>query len=365
MSKIPFMDLSRQYHTYKNEFLSAIEEVCNETSFSGGRFVEKFENEFANYLGVQFCACVNSGTSAIHLAMLALGIRETDEVIVPANTFIASAWGAAYIGAKPVFVDCRDDTWEIDTEKIEEKITSRTKAVVGVHLYGQPFDFDGVNAVAKKHGLYVIEDCAQAHGAEYKGKKCGTLGDVGCFSFYPGKNLGGFGEGGAVTTSQETIDRTVRILRSHGAEKKYCHEMLGYNMRMDGIQGAVLSVKLKYLEEWNRRRWEIAERYLKEIQNPRIRLQEHPDNTKSVFHLFEVEVDGRDDFLEYCETNGICCGQHYPIPCHLQQAFSYLDYRRGDCPNAEQLADKCISLPMFPELTDDEVSRVIDICNDF
>ena len=362
---IEFMDLSRQYDKYKNEFLHTIEAVCSETAFSGGKFVEYFEKEFAEYIGSEYCSCVNSGTSALFLAMKAIGIEENDEVIVPANTFIASAWGVAYVGAKPVFVDCTKDTWEIDASKIEASITKNTKAIIGVHLYGQPFDFDAVKDIAQKYQLPIVEDCAQAHGAEYKGKKVGQLGDIACFSFYPGKNLGGYGEGGAVTTNNKQYYDKINILKNHGASKRYYHDVIGYNMRMDGIQGAILSCKLKYLDEWNQRRREIAGKYKREIMNPKIILQDVPQSVLPVYHLFEIKVDDSKKFAEYMSNNGIICGRHYPVACHLQKAFAYLGYKKGSIPNAEELAEGCISLPMFPELTDEEAEKVINVCNSY
>lgn len=362
---IEFMDIKRQYNLHKAEFLEAIENVCEETAFSGGKYVEKFEKEFAQYIGTEYCSCVDSGTAALFLAVKALGISEGDEVIVPANTFIASAWGAVHAGATPVFVDCTSDTWEIDANKLEEKITKRTKAIIGVHLYGHPFDFDEVNRIAKKHGLYVIEDCAQAHGALYKGRKVGTLGDIACFSFYPGKNIGAFGEGGAITTNNAEYYNTVNLLKNHGSSVRYHHDVVGYNMRMDGIQGAVLSTKIKYLDEWNQKRREIAARYKEQIRNSKIIFQKVSESVVSAYHLFEIQVDDSEKFMKYMNNKGILCGRHYPIPCHLQKAFAHLGYTVGDMPNAEKLAMHCITLPLFPELTESEVSRVIAACNEY
>lgn len=362
---IEYMNLSRQYEKNKNEFLNVIEEVCKETAFSGGKFVERFEKEFADFIGSQYCSCVNSGTSALFLAMKALGIGENDEVIVPANTFIASAWGVVHAGAKPVFVDCTSDTWEIDASKIEAGITEKTKAIIGVHLYGQPFDFDAVKAIAQKYQLLIVEDCAQAHGALYKGRRVGQLGDIACFSFYPGKNLGGYGEGGAITTNNKDYYDMINMLKNHGSSIRYYHDLIGYNMRMDGIQGAILSCKLKYLEEWNQKRREIADRYHGEIINKKITCQDVPSFVLPVYHLFEIKADNSKKFIEYMRDNGIMCGRHYPVPCHLQKAFEYLGYHRGSIRNAEDLSDKCVSLPMYAELTDEEIGKVIAVCNDY
>lgn len=363
MSTLNFMDLKRQYALHKEEFLEAIEKVCNDTAFSGGTYVKKFEEEFESYLGVKYCVAVNSGTSALFAAFKALGIGNGDEVIVPVNTFIASAWGPAHCGATPVFVDCTEDTWEIDSTKIEEKITEKTKAIVGVHLYGHPFDFDSVKRIAEKYHLKVVEDCAQAHGAEYKGKKVGTLGDVACFSFYPGKNLGAFGEGGAVVTNDPDLCKKLELLRNHGSDIRYHHDIVGYNLRMDGIQGAILSVKLRYLDEWNAARRKIAGRYNAEIHNTRIRKENVSDEVIPVYHLYEIMVDDVQKFVAYMEDHGVVCGRHYPIPCHLQKAFSHLGYREGDLPVGERLASHCVTLPLFPEMETEEIDKVITLCN--
>lgn len=357
------IDLSRDYHRHKEEFMSAIEKVCEETAFSGGKYADQFAAEFAHYLGCSYATGVNNGTSALHLAMLALGIGPGDEVIVPANTYIATAWGVTYTGATPVFVDCTPDTWEIDPSKIEEKITDRTKAVIGVHLYGQPFDYDAVREIAGRHQLYVVEDCAQAAGAEYKGIKTGHLADIGCFSFYPGKNLYAFGEGGANTTDNKEWMDQINVLKNQGCRVRYYHEVVGYNMRLEGIQGAVLSVGLKYLDDWNQRRIELGRRYDSEIVNPLFVKQFHPADTKHVYHLYEVQVPDPEHFLGYMLDHGVECNRHYPVPCHLQKAYQNLGYRPGDCPNAEKLAAHCATLPMFPEMTDEEADLVIDLCN--
>ncbi len=359
------IDLARDYQRHKAEFQSAIEEVCERTAFSGGYYADKFASEFADYIGVKHMTGVNNGTSALHLAMLALGIGAGDEVIVPANTYIATAWGVSYTGAKPVFVDCTADTWEIDPEKAEAAITDRTKAIAGVHLYGQPFDFNAIQAIAKKHGLYTIEDVAQAAGSEYEGRKTGSLADISCFSFYPGKNLYCFGEGGAVGSNNAAWIDKINVYKEQGCRVRYYHEVVGYNMRLEGMQGAVLSVGLKHLDAWTARRIEIGRRYDAEITNPLIKKQFHPENTKHVYHLYETQVPDPEHFLSYMAENGIECQRHYPVPCHLQEAYRDLGYKRGDCPNAEELADHCATLPMFPEMTDDEVSCVIEKCNGY
>lgn len=358
------IDLTRDYKKHEEEYINAIRMVCEETAFSGGRYADKFDKEFAEFVGTKYAQGVNNGTSALHCALASLGIGVGDEVIVPANTYIASAWGVTYTGATPVFVDCTPDTWEIDASKIEEKITSRTKAILGVHLYGQPFDFGAVKKIADKYNLFVIEDCAQAHGAKFEGKTVGSLGDLGCFSFYPGKNLYAFGEGGSVTTNNEKCNNYINVMKNQGCNVRYYHEMIGYNYRLEGIQGAVLSVSLKYLPEWTKRRQEIGKKYMESISNPKIILQKHPENTETVFHLFEVEVtDDPDKFLEYMKLKGIECNRHYPVPCHLQKAYADLGYKEGDCPNAEYLAKHCTTLPLFPEMTEEEVAMVVEAVN--
>lgn len=357
------IDLTRDFQKHKKEYLEAIEAVCEETAFSGGKYADRFDQEFAAFCKVPYAAGVNNGTSALHCAMMALGIGAGDEVIVPANTYIATAWGVTYTGATPVFVDCTPDTWELDPAKIEEKITDKTKAVIGVHLYGQPFEFSKVKEIADRHHLYVIEDCAQAHGAEYEGRQVGSLGDLGCFSFYPGKNLYAFGEGGSVTCYKKEYFDAITTIKNQGCQVRYYHDVVGYNYRLEGIQGAVLSVSLQYLPQWTRRRREIGRRYLRQIVNPLLTMQTHPENTSPVFHLFVIMVEDPHHFITYMEELGMECNQHYPVPCHLQKAYEGLGYQPGDCPNAEYLADHCVTLPLFPEMTEEEATMVIEACN--
>lgn len=363
--KIPFLDIKRQHEELKAGIIEAISRVIDDAAFSGGPYVEEFEREFAHFCEAGFSAGVGSGTDALHLAVRALGVGPGDEVIVPANTFIATAWGASHAGATPVFVDCHPETWTIDPSRIEERITGRTRAISAVHLYGQPFDVDAVRAIARRHGLFLIEDCAQAVGAKYRGKRVGGLGDAGCFSFYPGKNLGACGEAGGVTTNSAEVDARVRSLRSHGSPVKYYHDEVGYNMRMDGIHGAVLSLKLKYIDRWNEKRRQIALRYLEGIKSTAIRTQSVPDWAGHVYHLFVVVTDERDRLKEHLESSGISPGIHYPVPCHLQKAYAHLGYGKGDFPNAEALSKGCLSLPLFPEMTDEEVEHVIEAVNGF
>ncbi len=357
------IDLSRDYEKHKEEYLNAIQEVCRETAYSGGKFADQFDREFAEFCKVPYAAGVNNGTSALHCAMMALKIGAGDEVIVPANTYIATAWGVTYTGATPVFVDCTQDTWEIDPDKIEEKITERTKAIIGVHLYGQPFEFNRVKAIADKYGLFVVEDCAQAHGACYEGKLAGSLGELGCFSFYPGKNLYAFGEGGSVTCHKKEYYDAITTIKNQGCQVRYYHDVIGYNYRLEGLQGAVLSVSLKFLPEWTDKRRKIGQRYLAGITNPRITMQAHPKNTDPVFHLFVITTENPDDFIAYMGKKGMECNQHYPVPCHLQKAYENLGYQIGDCPHAEYLANHCVTLPLFPEMTEEVVEMVIEACN--
>ena len=365
VSYIKRIDLTRDYEAHAAEYRAAIENVCRETAFSGGRYADLFDKEFAEYVGVPYACGVNNGTSALHLAMLAMGVGPGDEVIVPANTYIATAWGVTYTGATPVFVDCTPDTWEIDPAALEDKITDRTKGIIGVHLYGQPFDYAGVRKIADKYGLFVAEDCAQAHGAKFEGRNVGSLGEIGAFSFYPGKNLYAFGEGGSVTCKEERHFRHCTRLKNQGCDIRYYHDEVGYNYRLEGMQGAILSVSLKYLPMWTERRREIGSCYLREITNPLITMQAHPENTWPVFHLFVIQVDDRQRFLQYMEAADVECNMHYPVPCHLQKAYGHLGYRPGDCPNAERLAEHCVTLPLFPEMQEDEIERVIELCNRF
>ncbi|MCM1186387.1 MAG: DegT/DnrJ/EryC1/StrS family aminotransferase [Lachnoclostridium sp.] len=365
MAHIKRIDLSRDYLRHQEEYRQAIEKVCMETAFSGGKYADAFDREFAAYVGSRFASGVNNGTSALHLAMLALGVGPGDEVIVPANTYIATAWGVSYTGATPVFADCTGDTWEIDAECVEKLITPHTKGILGVHLYGQPFDYARIREVAQRNHLFVAEDCAQAHGAQFEGRNVGTLGEIGCFSFYPGKNLYAFGEGGSITCDREDYYKHIEWLKNQGCDVRYYHDEIGYNYRLEGMQGAVLSVSLQYLPQWTKRRQEIGARYLQEIKNPLITMQKHPENTTPVFHLFVITVPDQKDFIQYMADADVECNMHYPVPCHLQKAYAHLGYGKGDCPNAEYLAAHCVTLPLFPEMTEEEIERVIQLCNQY
>lgn len=363
--KIPCLDLQQQQQQVKKEVFEAFEKVYDQTAFSGGSFVESFEKDFSKFCKTNYAVAVNNGTSALHLALLALGVGKGDEVIVPANTFIATAWGVSYCGATPVFVDCTNDTWEIDAQKIEEKITPNTKAVIGVHLYGQPFNIEAVKEICTKHNLFLLEDAAQAQGATYKNVEVGSFGEMACFSFYPGKNLGACGEAGGITTNNETYLKHLQSLRNHGSVVRYYHDEIGYNMRMGGLEAASLAVKLKYLAGWNNRRREIAKKYQHEITNPKITMQAQPEWTNSIYHLFVVTTENRDGLIQYLNEHNIFPGLHYPVACHLQKAYQHLGYKVGDFPNAEYLAAHCISLPMYAELADKDVAYVIEALNNY
>ena len=365
MSTINCLDLKGQHQQIKKEVFELFEKVYENTAFSGGPFVEQFEKDFSNYAQTKYTIGVNNGTSALHLAMLALGIGAGDEVIIPANTFIATAWGISYVGATPVFVDCDKDNWEIDPAQIEKAITAKTKAIIGVHLYGMPFDIDAVLSIAKKHNLFLVEDAAQAQGARYKGITVGGFGEMACFSFYPGKNLGACGEAGGITTNNEVYQKHLHSLRNHGSMVRYYHDEVGFNMRMGGLEGASLQVKLKYLEGWNNRRREIAKMYHAGIKNSKIKMQTQPQWADSIFHLFVVTTDEKDKFVKHLQANDVNPGFHYPVPCHLQKAYSSLNYKVGDFPNSEYLASHCVSLPMYAELSNEEVNKVIDFINRF
>ena len=359
--KIPFLDLKVQYRVIKDEIDSSLQEVMANTAFASGPFVQQFEDEFSEFCNSKYCITVNSGTSALHVALLAHGIKPGDEVITVPNTFVATTWAITYCGAKPVFVDVDPKTYLMNPDLIEQAITPKTKAILPVHLYGQPADMDTINKISKKHGLIVIEDAAQAHAATYNGKRIGGLGNTTCFSFYPGKNLGAYGEGGAVVTNDEKIAGHMRLLRDHAQPKKYYHDFIGYNYRMDGFQGAVLNVKLKYLQEWTDKRNKIARKYsdslkdVKGLQIPTVR-----ENSVSAFHLYVIHTPKRDELMNHLREHGIATGLHYPVPIHLQKAYKRLNHKKCDFPVAEKNAEQCLSLPMYAEMTDEQESMIID-----
>lgn len=359
---IPFVDLKAQYKGIKDEVNAAIQNVLETCQFTLGSEVAAFEQEFSAYCNAQHGIGVNTGTSALHLALLAAGIGPGDEVITVPFTFVATVASIYYTGAKTVFVDIDPQTFTMDVKAIEGAITERTKAIIPVHLYGQSADMDPILEIAKRHNLVVIEDACQAHGAEYKGKRVGSLGDMGCFSFYPGKNLGAYGEGGMVTTNNPEYTRTIRMLRDWGAEKKYHHILKGYNFRLEGIQGAVLRVKLKYLEEWTEGRRKAAGHYNELLADTGVPTPKEMDYARHVYHVYAIRTKSRSEWQEALNTKGIQTGIHYPIPVHLLPAYSDLGYAKGDFPHAEQAANEVLSLPMFAELSRmqcEEVSAAI------
>ena len=365
---VPFVDLQAQYRAIKAEVDEAIARVVENATFILGREVEAFEEAFADYLGARFCVGVSNGTAAIQLAVTACGIGAGDEVIVPANSFFATAEAVSTAGATPVFVDADPVSYTIDVNRIEAAITGRTRAIIPVHLYGQPADLDSIFDLAARHNLSVIEDAAQAHGALYKGRRVGALGRANCFSFYPGKNLGAYGEGGAVVTNDAEVARRVRQLRDHGSERKYQHEIIGYNFRLEGIQGAVLNVKLKYLDGWNDLRRAHAARYgelLADLDGGALMLPRESADVRHIYHLYVVQTPAREALQKHLSAAGIQTGIHYPVPIHLQPAYDSLGHRAGDFPAAERQAARVLSLPMFPELTDEQLAEVAGAIQSF
>jgi dTDP-4-amino-4,6-dideoxygalactose transaminase len=357
-SVIPFLDLKAQYASIKEEVEPVVARILESGGYILGPEVEAFEKEFAAYCASPHGVAVNSGTSALHLALLAAGIGPGDEVITTPFTFVATASAVCNAGARPVFVDIRRDSFTIDPERIEAAITPRTRALIPVHLYGQPADMDPILDIARRHGLMVIEDAAQAHGAEYKGRRAGGMGDFGCFSFYPGKNLGACGEGGLAVARDAEHAKKIRMLRDWGQERKYEHVVPGFNFRMDALQGAILRVKLRHLEEWTEGRRAAAKRYARLLENAGVALPAEMPYARHVYHVYAVRTDDRRGLQEALNAEQIQSGIHYPIPVHLQRAYASLGYRAGDFPETEAAAREVLSLPMFPELTETQQARV-------
>jgi len=359
--KVPFLDLKPQYNGIKDEAHAAMNEVIENTAFAGGPFVAKFERVFAEFCNSKHAIGVGNGTDALWLSLVALGVRSGDEVITVPNTFIATAEAISLAGATPIFIDVEEKTNNMNPELIEAAITKKTKAIIPVHLFGQTADMDPILSIAKKHDLHVVEDACQAHGAEYKGKKAGSLGVTGCFSFYPGKNLGAYGEGGAIITNDDSLADKMRMFRDHGQARKYYHGIIGWNARLDGIQGAILHVKLKYLPAWNDARRKHAKDYttglsaVKEVIVP-----QEADYARHVYHIYAIRVKDRDELMAYLTEKGISCGIHYPVPVHLQDAYSFLKKGKGSFPVAENCSTQYLSLPMFAELTDEQVDYVVE-----
>lgn len=357
---VPFVDLKAQYNSIREEVNSAIANVLENTAFILGNEVVAFEEEFSAYSGARFGIGVSSGTSALHLSLLAAGIGPGDEVITVPFTFVATVAAVVYTGATPVFVDVDPVTFTMDVSQIERAITPKTKAILPVHLYGQAADMDPILEIARRHNLVVIEDACQAHGAEYKGRRTGSLGDLGCFSFYPGKNLGAYGEGGMVTTSSPEFARTIRMLRDWGAERKYEHVLKGYNYRLEGIQGAILRVKLRHLETWTEARRAHARAYNQLLADTGLTLPREAEDRRHVFHVYGVLTDDRSALQKQLAERGIQTGIHYPIPVHLLKAYADLGYCAGQFPNSEYAAAHELSLPMYPELTESHIQTVAE-----
>lgn len=363
--KVPFLDLSLQHRALRETALAALTATYDATRFCLGKDVEQFEQAFASTLGYPRTLGMNSGTSPLHVACMIAGFGPGDEVITAPFTFISSAWGINYVGATPVFADIEEGTFNLDPAKLAAAITPRTKGIIVVHLFGQPARMDEIMAVANQHQLFVIEDCAQAVGARYRGTPVGLIGDVGTFSFYPTKNLGGCGEGGAFVARDEAIHTKARRIRVHGSDRRYYHDIVGGNFRMDGFQGALLNVKFPHLAGWTARRQAIAARYLAEITLSDVRKPDQPDYGQSVFHQFTIRHPRRDALREHLAKNEIGTDLIYPVPLHLQTCYAGLGKGQGSFPVAEKAADTCVSLPIFPELTDAQVGHVIASINRF
>ena len=364
METVPYLDLRAQYRPLRSEVLTALEEICESTSFAQGPATSEFERKFAAYCGVDHCVSLNSGTSALHLALRCLNVGAGDEVITVSMTFIATAWAISYVGATPVFLDIDPVRRTLNPDNLEAAITSRTKAIIPVHLYGMPAEMDRIMAIAERHGVPVIEDAAQAHGARYKGRRVGQFGKIACFSFYPSKNLGAYGEGGALVTTDASIAHRARSLRDHAQSEKYLHDEIGYNYRMDSFQGAVLSIKLKHLEEWNTARIDCARQYTKLLETSSYKLPAHMSDSECVWHCYVIETPERDRVRSGLQDVGIQTAVHYPVPIHLQKAYAHLNYRSGDLPVTEALCEHCLSLPIYPELSKEKMSRVASVLLD-
>jgi dTDP-4-amino-4,6-dideoxygalactose transaminase len=364
METVPYLDLRAQYRPLRSEVLRALEEVCESTSFAQGQATSEFEAKFAAYCGIDHCVSLNSGTSALHLALRCLDVGPGDEVVTVSMTFVATAWAISYVGATPVFVDIDPVRRTLNPDNLEAAITSRTKAIIPVHLYGMPAEMDRIMAIADQHGLPVIEDAAQAHGARYRGRRVGQFGKIACFSFYPGKNLGAYGEGGALITNDASVARRARSFRDHAQSQKYLHDEIGYNYRMDSFQGAVLSIKLKHLDEWNSARIECARQYTELLKDSSYKLPAHIPDSECVWHCYVIETPERDRVRAALQDVGIQSAVHYPVPIHLQKAYAHLDYRSGDLPMTEALCEHCLSLPIYPELSKEKISRVASVLLD-
>ncbi|MBR5406044.1 MAG: DegT/DnrJ/EryC1/StrS family aminotransferase [Lachnospiraceae bacterium] len=356
--------LDRGFYRYQAEFEEAALRVLRSGWYIMGKELSEFEERFAGYIGAKYCVGLGNGLDALWMAFRILGIGKGDEVIVQGNTYIASVMGITINGATPVFVE-PDEYFNIDTSKIEEKITDKTKAVLVVHLYGQASQMDKVVDICKKHNLRLVEDCAQSHGSAYKGKVTGTFGDIGCFSFYPSKNIGAFGDGGAIVTDDEDIAKEMRILRNYGSEKRYYNKVVGTNSRLDEIQAALLKVRLEHAEEMNKEKQDVAAEYDKKINNPLIKLPGVREGADHIYHQYVIRCKRRDELMAYLKDRGISTIIHYPIPPHLSEAYEYLGFKKGDFPVTEACADEVLSIPMFNGITEEEVKYVADVLNEF
>lgn len=360
---ISFGRLDLMHNEIRSEIDDAIKRVLDNSYYIDGPYLKQFEQEWAEYCGTKYCVGVGNGLEGIKLSLLALGIKENDEVIIPSHTFIATALAVSNCGAKPVFVEVNEDDYLINPDKIEEKITDKTKAIIVVHLYGQCCEMDKIMDIAKRHNLKVVEDAAQAHGATYKGRKAGSLGDIAEFSFYPGKNLGCLGDGGCITTNDEELADKVRELRNYGSNQKYIHNEKGFNSRLDELQASILSVKLPYLDKWNNDRRRIASRFNNEIKNEKIKLPVENVDNYHVYHQYVVQVDDRENFQDYLKKYDIPTMVHYPRAIHKQKAYE--EFNKLDLPIAEELASKVVSLPMYYGLTDEEIDYIINVINKY
>jgi len=362
---IPLVDLTAQYESIKGEIDEAIQSVIDRTAFVGGEEIKEFEKNFADFCDTNCAVGLSSGTDALFLALYSLGIGKEDEVIIPSHTFIATAEAVSAVGATPVFVDIEEETYTIDPEQVKKAVTSDTKAIIPVHIYGHPADMDPILEVAEKNDLFVIEDAAQAHGAEYKGQKVGSIGDIACFSFYPGKNLGAYGDAGAITTDNEKLAKEIKMLSDHGREEKYRHEMKGFNFRLDNLQAAILDVKLNHLSDWTKSRREVAERYQTNLSDLPIRLPKESDSSKHTYHLFVIRSNQRQDLKGDLDKMGISTGIHYPIPLHEQPAYRTAMESDITLSVTENISNDVLSLPMYPELSENQIEYISEQMNSF
>ena len=365
IAPVPYLDLPAQMRAIRKDIDIAIARTLDNCSFCLGPDVVQFEKDFARYCDAEHCVGFNSGTSALHIALLLLKVGPDDEVITTPYTFVATSWAISYVGAKPVYVDVDDATFNLDPKLIERAITPRTKAVLPVHLYGHPFHVDPILATCRKHNLPLVEDAAQAHSARYRGKVAGSFGAISCFSFYPGKNLGTYGEGGGLVTSDPAFAARAHSLREHGSTQRYHHDEIGFNYRMEGIQGAVLGVKLKHLNAWTRERRRVAHRYHELLADTPLQLPREADYAESAYHLYVVRHPRRDDLKKHLEASNVGCALHYPLPLHLQKCYAHLGHKPGDFPVAEKAARECLSLPIYPEMTDAQIHRVAAVVKEF